>query len=130
MTAYLVNLQNNKGSQSCVSFLVFQTSEFLYEFRRNLVRCFTQNILLILLTPHSPLWTLASNKILHSFRSLAILYQFLVSTIFRSFSTLSVYLFRWFSLFLIPSILAVTICFAILSLFNPSVYPYHLNLRN
>jgi hypothetical protein len=67
------------------------------------------------------LWTLASNKILlHIFRCLFTVSKFLIPIFFKSSSSSSVHLFRDLPLFLLPSILAVTICFGILSLFNIS----------
>jgi ABC-type uncharacterized transport system permease subunit len=53
---------------------------------------------------------------LHSFQSLATLCQFLIPIAFRSSSTLSLHLYRGLPLFLIPSILAVTVLAAVLPL--------------
>jgi hypothetical protein len=86
---------------------------------------------LLLLKHYSPLWTLASNTVLvHSFHPLATACQFLIHIIFRSFPISSVHLFYALPLFLIPSILAVTVCIGLLSFFIRSLCPYHLNLSN
>lgn len=45
-------------------------------------------------------------------------------------STSSIYLFRGLPLFHVPSILAVSICFGIRSLFSLSICPQRLNLTN
>ena len=75
------------------------------------------------------LLTLASNKIfLHSFRSLATVYQFLIPFPFKSSSALSNHLSLSLPIFLFPSILAVTNCFNILLLLILVICPYHLNI--
>ena len=76
--------------------------------------------LLLLLSYCSPLWTLVSNTfLLHSFRSLTTVYWFFTPVIFRPSSTLSVHLFHGLPLFLIPSILAVTIFFSPFLRYSP-----------
>ena len=55
---------------------------------------------LLLLTQYSPLWAMASSTVLlHSFRSQGPVWQFLIPSIFQSFSTSSSYLFHGLPLF-------------------------------
>jgi hypothetical protein len=78
-------------------------------------------VFLILLEHYISLWTLVCNTILiHFFPVSTTLYQFLIPYISKSSSTSSVRLFSGL-LFLVPSILAVTTCFSILSL---SIHQY------
>ena len=80
-----------------------------------------------LLKPYIQLWTLASNTLLpHLFWCLPIACRVLIPITFRSSSTSSILFFHALHLFLISSILAVTISFfGILAVFILSVYPHH-----
>lgn len=66
----------------------------------------------------------------HIFLSLAVLCQYLIPIMLSSFSTSLANSLSGVSSFLSPSILAVTTCCAILSLFLLSLLPRYLHLRN
>ena len=74
------------------------------------------------------MWTSPSNTILlHSRRSLATACLFFIPIVFKSSSTSSLHLLRDLPLFLIPSTVAVAICFDIRSYCFLATCPYHLS---
>ena len=69
-------------------------------------------LLLLFLKHYKPSWILASNTVLHSFRCVITVCQFLCLITCRSSSTSPVHLIPCLPIFIVSSIVTVTICLA------------------